>query len=668
MIQCFNEMIKEGLRDEGEKDAGKKAAAFFIVLTLVLNGVAVSYRAAEYFDEDSGESPVVLTGATEETEENKEPQEQEGFGEPVESEETEKPEGTGKTEEPEEPEKTDEPEDSGEPEKPGKSEESEIPEVSEKPEEPMARTDGLLGLDELPYSGETFGVAFYVLQSTWVPIYSTRFNDIRGIGFEYTDGNWAWHGADPDFEDNEYSFVVSTTEAIGRLRVGLTAVGQWVALRINVPAAGRYRSELLFHKYNSGGEADVYLLPGNTSDVEAALNTDTYLGSFSNVDLSLEPNLPLPTLIEFKDVTIPEKGEYLLVFRQTSVANGKYLMLREFHLLGNPWMSEVTLSASDTRLGVGDTRALNVSATMQGGGEVNMADAEINYISSAQAVATVDEYGNVHGVASGIAQITAHVTYGGVTRSDSLFVVVSAAALAASEGKLTVRAENTLAANALTVDSEVYSGSDLGSEKTANPGSQVTLTAAPESNGRKFMYWKSEAARRIVSTDLSYSFRVGSDTQITAVYRDNVDGKVLVEYIDRNGRILYSEYIQEGSVIPGIDDPFSVGYVFSDWGPDYSEGMTAEQDRIFIARYTPDTADYTVTVIGGTGSGSYGYNVLATVTADVLENDFACWIMDGSIVSYKRSFSLYVWDDITVSAVSKSEIGSIEQAPVLYMA
>lgn len=130
---------------------GKKAAAFFIVLTLVLNGVAVSYRAAEYFDEDSGESPVVLTGATEETEENKEPQEQEGFGEPVESEETEKPEGTGKTEEPEEPEKTDEPEDSGEPEKPGKSEESEIPEVSEKPEEPMARTDGLLGLDELPY-------------------------------------------------------------------------------------------------------------------------------------------------------------------------------------------------------------------------------------------------------------------------------------------------------------------------------------------------------------------------------------------------------------------------------------------------------------------------------------------------------------------------------------
>ena len=96
---------------------------------------------------------------------------------------------------------------------------------------------------------------FLAMTSDWdAPMYTQepkRTEDIRAITYKYTDGKWQWHSTDVTSFSNAYSDVawMYRGEPYGRLRLGFNP-GQYVALTIKVPAAGRYFASIEKNEYN----------------------------------------------------------------------------------------------------------------------------------------------------------------------------------------------------------------------------------------------------------------------------------------------------------------------------------------------------------------------------------------------------------------------------------
>ena len=71
---------------------------------------------------------------------------------------------------------------------------------------------------------------------------------------------------------------------------------------------------------------------------------------------------------------------------------------------------------------------------------------------------------------------------------------------------------------------------------------------------------------------------------------------------------------------------------------------------------SPDTASYTVTVIGGTGGGEYEEGADCTVTATLLEGEvFVEWTVNGERVSTQNPYTFQVRENVTVTAVTQKQ-------------
>ena len=196
----------------------------------------------------------------------------------------------------------------------------------------------------------------------------------------------------------------------------------------------------------------------------------------------------------------------------------------------------------------------------------------------------------------------------------------------------------------------------------------VTVAAA-DSKDATFDSWQTETGT-VVSTDRTFTFNAEEYTHYIAVYK--VQGQT-VTFVSFCGDIQSSKQYTAStdvSAITLVDGITRVGYNFVGWkiGNEVYNTTTEEgknilkeailneikesKDVILNAVYEQQTKRYTITVINGTGGGTYASNTAVTVTANQPQKgmNFAGWYEGDTLLSTNRSYSFYVLTNRTLTA------------------
>lgn len=216
-----------------------------------------------------------------------------------------------------------------------------------------------------------------------------------------------------------------------------------------------------------------------------------------------------------------------------------------------------------------------------------------------------------------------------------------------------------------------FMGSDYNNS-FADVGTAYTVVAETES-GYDFLYWKNSNGK-ILSTDEEYSFVLGYDTSIVAVYNKPYASRGYVTFITDAGqeisRQLYSSSVSADKISVAAELS-RVGYVFEGWSIDGVNPVSydflrqaikdalADGDVTVTPIYTKDySQQFNVNVTNGQGSGSYYLLSMATVTAAETQDGlpFSYWQNgNGEVVSLDREYRFAVAADETLTAVYSSE-------------
>ena len=191
-------------------------------------------------------------------------------------------------------------------------------------------------------------------------------------------------------------------------------------------------------------------------------------------------------------------------------------------------------------------------------------------------------------------------------------------------------------------------------------GTYFTLTAKPY-EGFEFLYWV-DKDNRIVCTEKAYSFYLGDDKTVTAVYREATPDDPYVIVKDMNARILSRGYAYDGVfAVPellGFEGHTFVGWYDEDNNQyipnDNGQFTDIKKSVTIIARYEVVAGEYEVTTVveGTSTTNSYKYGTVVTVTAPTESNGqyFAGWYCDERLVSTTPSYSFVVTANVTLTA------------------
>ena len=255
--------------------------------------------------------------------------------------------------------------------------------------------------------------------TSWSPTQSSDPNDIRGITEEYTDG-WSFYGWSDKLKPTSTMFYQYNGTY---LRVDMNVLGAWSAFRINFPEAGRYRSILEYNEYTSGGAADVYLIPvpKDGENVEDYLTDDWKLGSFE----SLNPAAGSMPVINrrFDDAIIEEAGDYLLVFQQTRISGGRYLLLKAATFSGTSPIVAVT-SSQGNALEIGGTARVEASIQWERPLAEYQDDLQITYENKTPEILSLTDGNLATGLQEGVGEIQITATSLGYSTIGTCYIAV----------------------------------------------------------------------------------------------------------------------------------------------------------------------------------------------------------------------------------------------------
>ncbi|AVQ95550.1 hypothetical protein CXP51_04315 [Ethanoligenens harbinense] len=214
----------------------------------------------------------------------------------------------------------------------------------------------------------------------------------------------------------------------------------------------------------------------------------------------------------------------------------------------------------------------------------------------------------------------------------------------------------SVSANGVSVGSGVAQSFTLGSS--------ATLTETP-ADGYQFLYWQDTTSGKILSQSASYTFTMDSDMYMTAVFEQTKTATHMVTFV--NG--ITGETIKSVTVDNSVTDissyepadPYAFGCTFKDW----KETKEADGSIVETAEFTPASLTDSLTVTGGTqsGSGSYAPKSVVTVTADAAPSgkQFSCWQdASGNILSYGAIYSFCITGDLSVTAVYVDSTSTVE--------
>lgn len=252
-----------------------------------------------------------------------------------------------------------------------------------------------------------------------------------------------------------------------------------------------------------------------------------------------------------------------------------------------------------------------------------------------------------------------------------IFSMASYGAYAQSTANLNV----TVIAGAFSMSVDGGSSEFMGSDYSnafADVGTEYTVTAEPDGD-YTFLYWKNSNGK-ILSTSEEYSFILGADTNITAVYNRTYSTRGYVTFLtDSNqelSRQLYSSSVSADRITVA-NEISKLGYIFKGWSVDGVNPIASADLQAAIksalsngnATVTPIyekdfTTQFDVAVTNGEGSGKYYFLALATVSAQesVDAQPFRYWQnSEGEIVSFEREYSFSVTGNETLTAVYSAD-------------
>lgn len=258
---------------------------------------------------------------------------------------------------------------------------------------------------------------------------------------EDTRGMWLWADATKNLKKTD-------THTVSGVEANNSVDGEWFALKINVPVAGKYQATLTHSRSNSsGGYGNVYILPSSVNIADVIDSSTPVGGEVAYYSIPGKTD----AVTELGTVTIDSAGEYYLVFRSTRKGEGikNHATYPDGYAANNRMYPHVlTLSNGEKRvpmlvkasfdmqsIRINEKGRLSVNAYMsdktQAGSDDE--DVEVSYVSKSPEIAVVDEHGEVTGIAAGNAEIEISVTSNGVTKNATASVTVSSEVLEFSD-------------------------------------------------------------------------------------------------------------------------------------------------------------------------------------------------------------------------------------------
>mgnify|MGYP004568220023 CR=1 FL=1 len=227
----------------------------------------------------------------------------------------------------------------------------------------------------------------------------------------------------------------------------------------------------------------------------------------------------------------------------------------------------------------------------------------------------------------------------------------------------------SVAASEFTVNGGAVQDSYLYEQYTI--GSSVTVNFTGSEN---FLYWVN-ASNKVVSTNKSYTFTMGSETTLKAVYGKARQNQATVVFISHSDQIVSSKAYTASDTIQFPVPPIKMGCTFTGWSMTESqirEAMANNSGIIQVrALYTEPSVDCKVTVVYPDGTGNDVVNTkvgqLVNVTAkDIEGKTFSYWTdNDGNVLGYTKTLKLAPSGDMTVKAIYSD--GTTEAKPVISM-
>lgn len=188
-------------------------------------------------------------------------------------------------------------------------------------------------------------------------------------------------------------------------------------------------------------------------------------------------------------------------------------------------------------------------------------------------------------------------------------------------------------------------------------GTSVTVKFTGTEN---FLYWVN-ASNKVVSTDKSYTFIMGSETTLKAVYGKARQNQATVVFISHSDQIISSKAYTTNDTIQFPVPPIKMGCTFTGWSMTESQIRAAMANNSGIiqvrALYTEPSIACKVTVVYPEGVGNVVVNAVVgkaiNVTAkDIEGKTFSYWTdKDGNVLGYTKTLKLAPSGDMTVKAV-----------------
>lgn len=201
-------------------------------------------------------------------------------------------------------------------------------------------------------------------------------------------------------------------------------------------------------------------------------------------------------------------------------------------------------------------------------------------------------------------------------------------------------------------------------------GTSVTVEFTGSEN---FLYWVN-ASNKVVSTDKSYTFIMGSETTLKAVYGKARQNQATVVFISHSDQIISSKAYTTSDTIQFPVPPIKMGCTFTGWSMTEAEIRAAMANNSGIiqvrARYTEPSIACTVTVVYPEGTDNQVVNAVVGKAIDVTAKDiegktFSYWTDDkGTVLGYTKTLKLAPSGDMTVKAVYDE---NAEVKPVISM-
>ena len=201
-------------------------------------------------------------------------------------------------------------------------------------------------------------------------------------------------------------------------------------------------------------------------------------------------------------------------------------------------------------------------------------------------------------------------------------------------------------------------------------GASVTVNFTGSEN---FLYWVN-ASNKVVSTDKSYTFIMGSETTLKAVYGKARQNQATVVFISHSDQIISSKAYTTSDTIQFPVPPIKMGCTFTGWSMTESEIRAAMANNSGIiqvrALYTNPSIACKVTVVYPEGTDNQVVDAVVGKAVNVTAKDiegktFSYWTDNaGNVLGYTKTLNLAPSGDMTVKAVYDE---AAEAKPVISM-